>query len=698
MRTGHYKLILKFGLGCLLMFTMFTASAQGNATKIAVLARPSQDSIALRWAPETAAAWQFLNKNGYTIRRFTILKDGKLLDNPKQVLLTDQPIKPAPMAAWKPLVDAYDQYATVAAQALYGAEFTVTQQQSTGVGELISRAQENDSRFSFALFSADQSFKVAQMLGLGYVDRTAKGNEKYVYRVYPAVADQYMQVDTGVVYTGFVDYAPLPKPYDVQAEAQNKGVMVSWNQEVFTGIYTTYLVERSEDKGVTFVAVSDAPVVNTSADAAQEDRRATKLDTVSAINRRLVYRVKGISPFGEIGPASDTVSVAAYHRLKVTPTILRAEAIENKRIELDWDMPYTEATITGFDVERTSNLEKEYQKINTRRIPASSLSLTDFAPATGNYYRIKAYGKDENEITYSFPVFVQLIDSIPPAPPTLLAGEITNEGVVQLSWKENTEPDLLGYRVYRGNSLKEEFVQVTKKGVDTAAFTDTIQLESLARKIYYKVVAIDRRYNPSKFSEPIELKRPDVLPPAPPSFTSVISETSAVYLRWNRSASSDVAKQEIYRTKAEQENWTLLTQLPNTVQTYEDASGDVKVTYTYKIRAIDEVQLFSDSKPFSGKKLDTGLKPDVTVMRGTADRENMQIALRWDYNQAGVESFLLYREEPGKPMYLYKTLDSKQREFIDADLFINTIYEYRLKVLFTDGSESGFSKAVQVNY
>jgi uncharacterized protein len=696
MKTGINKQVKRLLAGCLLLLATFTAFAQKGSTKIAVLARPAQDSVALRWAPETAAAWQLLNKNGYTIRRYTILKDGKLLDTPEQVLLTKQPVKPRPMNDWKPLVNADDKYATIAAQALFGTDFTVTQQAATGVGELLNKLQENESRFSFALFSADQSFRVAQMMGLGYVDKTTKANEKYVYRIYPAIADQYVKIDTGFVFTGFADFAPLPKPYDVQVDAQQKGAMVSWNQESFTGVYTTYMVERSVDKGKTFVAVNDAPVVNTSADAAQEVRRATKLDTVSAINRRLIYRVKGISPFGEIGPPSDTVGVIAYHWLAVSPTITRAEAIDNRKVELDWEMPFSEAAILGFDVERSADPDKGFTKINAAKLASTAYTIADLNPQTGNYYRVRAYGAAAS--TVSFPVFVQLIDSIPPTAPTLLAGEITKEGIVKLSWKDNLEPDLFGYRVYRANSLKEDFVQVTRKAVLTAAFTDTIQVESLARKIYYKVVAVDNRYNPSAFSQPVELKRPDVLPPAPPSFTNVVSQPSGVYLTWNRSASTDVAKQEIYRSQAGQDNWARLAELPDTAHVYADASADAKVTYTYKVRAIDQVMLFSDSKPFSGKKLDIGLMPSVTSFKGTADRTNLQILLRWSYKQPEVESFLLYRAEPGKPMRLYKTLDAQATEYADSNLLINTLYEYRLKVIFTDGSESGFSKLVQVNY
>jgi hypothetical protein len=36
-------------------------------------------------------------------------------------------------------------------------------------------------------------------------------------------------------------------------------------------------------------------------------------------------------------------------------------------------------------------------------------------------------------------------------------------GIFMISWKKGNEPDLYGYRVYRANSLKEEFSQITKE-------------------------------------------------------------------------------------------------------------------------------------------------------------------------------------------------------------------------------------------
>ncbi|PWS28686.1 hypothetical protein DHW03_02230 [Pedobacter yonginense] len=697
--NGHIRSIIIV----LLLAMNQQANAQQKPIKIAMLARPLKDSILLRWGPANAQAWHSLNKTGYQLRRFTIVRDGKVLAKPEQSLLSPMPIKPWPMEAWQKKVEADDKYFSIAAQALYGESFEVSQSDENAIGKMMNQAKETESRFSFALFSADQDYEVAKAMGMAYVDHAVKGNEKYLYRIYPAGADKQVRIDTGFVYTGPSDYAPLPKPYDLRINAEKKGVMLSWNQEAQAQIYTTYIVERSDDEGKTFQAITDAGIVNPEQGEDKTRRRAFKLDTVSAINKKLVYRVKGISPFGEIGPASDTLSVTAIHHLETSASISSAEVI-GKTVKVTWEMPDQPADIIGFDIEKASNPEKGFKKINAKMLSADTRTFVDPLAVNSNYYRIRAYGK-EDKSTLSYPVFAQLIDSIPPEPPIELKGVVDKAGLVKLSWKANTEKDLAGYRVYRGNSIDGEFSQVTRKAVKINAFTDTVELKTLTKSVFYKLVAVDKRYNPSEFSQPLKLKRPDIVPPAPPSLYEVENRAEGIYLAWNNSASDDVVAHEVYRTVQGEENWKPIATFKDTLHVFMDTTVNLKQTYVYKIRAFDDSNLNSDSKPFSAKRLDLGLRPAIVNTKGTADRENLSVQIKWAYNVPNVDAYLIYKAEQGKPLRLWQTLSpsaTKQKDrshqFIDTQLFINTIYIYRIKAVFEDGTESPFSKEILINY
>jgi len=695
------KVLIRAFCLSLLSFVSLLAIAQEQKQEkggIMVIARPLKDSIMLRWAPESAIAWQVLNKAGYSIKRVTLSRDGQTLEEPEERILTTKPITPMPLAAWDNLVNKQNnEYAGIAAEALYSDDFEITQDMRGDIGSVIDKVQQNESRFSFALFSADQSFLVAKGMGLGFVDKSVKQNEKYLYEIYSTANSKLVKIDTGFVLTGYADHETLPKPIEIAAETSETSVMVSWNQEEIKGLYSTYFVERSEDYGKSFKKVNQRPVINTTADGLELSRRGAVIDSISPINKKLVYRVKGVTPFGETGPASDTIVVYTTNKLQVAAVITESKIV-NDIVKLRWEIPSSKAEVLGFDVERSDNPEKGFLKQNSKRLPPNVFNFDDAKPISAGYYRIRAYGT-QNVSTFSFPVFVQLDDSIPPAAPQKLKADVSKDGIVKLSWKANTEKDLFGYRVFMAHSRDNEFIQISEAPVTTNAFTDSLELKTLSKKVYYKILALDKRFNPSDFSEILEVKRPDIIPPVAPVFNAVQALTSGVYLAWYRSNSEDVKKHELWRAEEGTANWKLLSTFTDTItKSYTDKSALLKQPYSYKVRAIDESDLFSDSQPAFSKRLDLGIKPNITTFKGVPNREDQHIVLKWTYKENGVKNYLLYKAELNKPLRLYQTIDPKLNTFTDSELYINTNYQYRIKAVFADGSESGFSKEIIVNY
>ncbi|HWI52309.1 MAG TPA: S8 family serine peptidase, partial [Symbiobacteriaceae bacterium] len=92
-------------------------------------------------------------------------------------------------------------------------------------------------------------------------------------------------------------------------------------------------------------------------------------------------------------------------------------------------------------------------------------------------------------------------DSIPPAPPANLSGTATTDGLVNLSWNANTEPDLVHYRVYRSATSGSGYANV---GTVTApGFIDTTAPADVPA--YYAVTAVDQWGNESGYSNEITL-------------------------------------------------------------------------------------------------------------------------------------------------------------------------------------------------
>ena len=141
--------------------TVISASAQLQndivPERIAVRARPSVDSITLRWAPLNFNVWRAANLNGYRVERYVLARNGSLLPKAEKSILTHA-LKPLAESAWEPLVKA-DRYGAIAAQALFGTRFEVDLKQSD-VFTIVNKVHENEQRFAFALFSADMSPQV----------------------------------------------------------------------------------------------------------------------------------------------------------------------------------------------------------------------------------------------------------------------------------------------------------------------------------------------------------------------------------------------------------------------------------------------------------------------------------------------------------------------------------------------------------
>jgi hypothetical protein len=92
------------------------------------------------------------------------------------------------------------------------------------------------------------------------------------------------------------------------------------------------------------------------------------------------------------------------------------------------------------------------------------------------------------------PECVTLTDTFPPAAPANLKS-VASEGVINLIWDANGEPDLAGYLVFRGTG--GELAQITQGPIQEPHFEDTV---TPGTRYAYAVKAIDRAGNVSAFS------------------------------------------------------------------------------------------------------------------------------------------------------------------------------------------------------
>jgi hypothetical protein len=186
------------------------------------------------------------------------------------------------------------------------------------------------------------------------------------------------------------------------------------------------------------------------------------------------------------------------------PEKLRAMAGEGK-VALSWDPPGYRIDGSELTNLKGYNLYRSTEKGvygDTPVNPGLILSVTYTDQGLENnktyYYTVKAVNTltpPWNEGPSSEEISVTPQKLTPPAPPKRLIA-IPSEGQIFLTWDENTEPELAGYRVYRSLSPKIGYALITPEPIIKTTFTDEDVVPNT--KYFYRVTAIDNAPKPNE--------------------------------------------------------------------------------------------------------------------------------------------------------------------------------------------------------
>jgi fibronectin type 3 domain-containing protein len=672
----------------LLIWTFQVYAQQTNDSipknRIFVKSKPTdKNTIKIRWAPSDYQSWTKLNQYGYKLTRTTITRDLKVLQ--KQEVIELGVFKPKSLEEWKDFV-LNNNDAAIMAQALYGENFDVSGQDQ--LSAIVSMSEQQQQRFTWGLFAADQNFKVAVYAGLGFIDNSVKTNEKYIYQVESLVPNDILIIKEGKSLSGLAYYEKLPKPKRLFANFLDKRVILSWNASTYEKLYITYFVERSED-GKKFTPLNNRPLMqlNKNKDKAG---RIFFMDTIIN-NKTYYYRIRGKTIFEELSPYSNVVSGKAKPTLKYFPNIYSYELIENEKTLIKWKFPKEGTSmITHFELNRSDKENGNYAVVEKNIPPDQREILFDDLHAS-NYFTITAFGKNGGK-NVSLPVFVQPIDSIPPEKPTGLTGTIDSLGIVTLKWNNNKEKDMLGYRVFRGNNKNEEFSQITVSPHKANVYYDSIDVHNLNKYIYYQVVAVDKRYNMSEYSDIVQIKKPDYIPPVPPLFKSYEIKGETVIIEWINSTSNDVVKQQLLR-KEENSNWKIIFETKKINSVYDSfIDNDVKEgkTYQYKLTVFDDSNLQSiNPKILQITIPKIKIKPKIKAFEAEVDRKNKAITLYWrKYKYDNIAYFRIYKAKQDKKLSLMREVLPGTKSLIDKHIKPGNRYKYMIQAFFKDGTFS----------
>lgn len=659
---------------CLIL--MFAASVNPalcqQENSISGLAMVKEKSIVLRWVPASVPVWQTGVKYGYVVKKHIISRDGAFLEEGlnKSEILTNVPVKPRSIEHFDSLATV-DKRAAIVQEAVYETENPVVP--ATDFKTFMKDYEDKETRLGFALFMCDLSADIAKAAGLQFTDNDIRDGERYVYSIAPANIPDGLTIEPAIIIADAGILTPLPPVIDIRAIFLDKSVKFRWQVTQYKGIYSAYVIEKSID-GKKFSPVSDLPVVNFTEDDNPEYFSCAD-SLVNGIST--YYRIRGISPFGETGPPSDIISGKGIPEFSAYCSIDTAIITSENLVTIRWRVSADPASpVKGINILRSANANGPFEKINTKPVQPRALDFTDRTPAQTNYYKVVLTGEGER-ISSSFPYFVQMEDNDPPLPPEFVSGTVDSSGKVTLLWKENKEPDLLGYKLFRANSRDGEFVALEQGIISRNICYDSINLNTLARKICYQVIAIDRNYNSSDYSEILELTRPDTIPPSPALITRIdVSEGKAI-IRFEGSPANDIAEYSLLR-QSENDTASMILKVWKTglPLMYEDASAGSKSVLLYTLKTRD---IAGNGSENSRRVFIPASSSNRIILKAEQLKDGSTISLSWILPDDFIPTkTIIYRGLDSQPISIFKTLSGAETSFTDTEYMISASCTYRL--------------------
>jgi hypothetical protein len=178
----------------------------------------------------------------------------------------------------------------------------------------------------------------------------------------------------------------------------------------------------------------------------------------------------------------------------------------DKRVELYWE---SVEGATGYNIYRRLE-EEEFSTRPLNREPLTTTHYSDLNVENEKRYiysvrAVRRVVKTDVEGKGSLGVPVTPTDLIAPVAPVDLVAIPLKDGM-ELNWRRNRDPDLLGYYVYRRKPGEKEFKRLNESPLTKETYLDKDVV--LQQEYEYAVTAVDNstRRNESPRSEEVKVK------------------------------------------------------------------------------------------------------------------------------------------------------------------------------------------------
>lgn len=264
------------------------------------------------------------------------------------------------------------------------------------------------------------------------------------------------------------------------------------------------------------------------------------------------YKIEYFSSQGE--KLSEFIRIGdASVKLPVAPGNLKVKSVKGI-VTLSWDYPKWDENkdnfTTRFNIYRRE-LNGEFSIINTNTVIRDDNSQNTFTDIRTDdkiryEYYITAIDPAGTESVPSNKVVLGNDEKVAPEPPHDLTAAL-NLGRIILYWNISPQENIVGYNLYRKESITGDSIKLNSNLIDYASpqFEDTLINSGL--QYFYFVTAVAADYLESRLSSVANVYVEDTSPPLPPSIVKVNFEGGKSIVSIEPSKSKDVTGYRIYR-------------------------------------------------------------------------------------------------------------------------------------------------------
>lgn len=657
-------------------------------SSVGVVTRSDADRILLKLFPTTPTHFNMGNRHGYIVERALVTANLPISKN------KFQPIPESPLLRWKDEVwqkEIDQRLAIDSNQAKYAA---FAQALSSGNGfsassdvfanDLKSFMEERSkisNLFAYVALATAKSNLAAKGLGLWVEDRNVRSGNKYAYRIrinHPDYANEKSWTYLSLTCQPF-DPNQLQKRNLIRVEEGDESVLFSFPP---SDEYFTYDVYRSDEPNAPFQKINAESPVMLIAEESEVAQQHSYLDSNLQNYRVYQYKVLVTTPLSDQLLLGTFTAMPRDKTPPPSPSLRAADHTQPLEVTLNWDIELpAKNDLKGFSISRSNNEKTGYTVVTKTLLSPNDRKFIDrsFDPSGSNYYVVDAYDTAGN-YSRSFPAYVTLIDSTPPAIPTIESAVMDSLGRVIIKMKPNRETDFMGYQLLKANAPDHDFSVVAQTFNDstyenTRLMYDTTTLNTLTKDLYYQVIAFDTHFNQSESSSIVKLTRRDTIPPESPVITDYLIADTSIQFQFVNSGSEDASANYLLRRVVGKPVFdTIFVNRNSEVTNYTDLKIRAGERYEYSMVARDETGLYSPVTNVLLLKTKINNRLPAPTIKVSYNKDNNEVSLFIEtietsnaekmmanvYCQSGVDLpwNLLAKIPfvPGKP-YVYKLND-----------------------------------------